>query len=271
MDKRISINREEYKEQLLTLSNSYDMISKYLTPYFPKRLYKYGNFKSDYWSNTIFKGEIYLAMSKSFNDPFDCLSHFDIDKLFNSPKFRKSVLSQKPYLRESDFFNLDRKFVKQEILKGLREDFRATCFSEEWNSILMWGHYADCHKGFCIEYDTSNLSGLKKSKFFPVLYQKDQVDITYSLINETPNAGLISIVGKAQEWEYEKEWRMIVLRRESQNLFYFRKEIKSVILGLNCEEENRNKVCAWAQEHGKKIFQTKISSGKYEIIKERLV
>ena len=26
------------------------------------------------------------------------------------------------------------------------------CFSEQNSSTLMWGHYADCHKGFCLEY-----------------------------------------------------------------------------------------------------------------------
>lgn len=266
----ISIDWEDYKKQLLTPSNTYEMISEYLTPYFPKRLYKYGNFNSNYWEKTIFKGEIYLAMSKSFNDPFDCLPHFDLDKLFNSSKFRKIVLSQKPHIHESDFFNLDRSYIKQKILQGLREDFRATCFSEIWDSILMWGHYADCHKGFCIEYDTSELSAIKKTKFFPVLYNKEQFDITHDLINNSPNVGLISIVGKAKEWEYEKEWRMITLSRDSQYQYYFRKEIKSVILGLNCDEDNIIKVLNWAKEYGKKVYQTQISSGKYKIIKEQI-
>lgn len=271
MSNSINIDWNDYEKQLLMPSNTYEKISEYLTPYFPKRLYKYGSFKSEYWENTIFKGEIFLAMSRNFNDPFDCLPHFDIDKLFDSPKFRRIVLSKKPFLNEPDFFKLDRKIIKNELLQGLREDFRATCFSEVHDSLLMWGHYADCHKGFCIEYDTSALSKLKKSKFYPVLYHKERFDITTGLINNSPNVGLIALVGKAKEWEYEKEWRMIMLKRDSQNKYYFRREIKSIILGLDCDEKNIIKVLSWAKENNKKVFKTKISSEKYEIIKERLI
>lgn len=271
MSKRLSINWEDYKKQLLEPSNTYGMISEYLTPYFPKKLYKYGSFKSNYWENTIFKGEIYLAISKSFNDPFDCLPHFDINKLFESSDFRKIVLSQKPYLDETGFFKLDRKLIKDELLQGLREDFRATCFSEVWDSLLMWGHYADCHNGFCIEYDTSDLSALKKPRFFPVLYHRDRFDITQGLINKSPNVGLISLVGKAKEWEYEKEWRMITLKRDSQDKYYFRREIKSIILGLYCDENIKNKVLSWAKGKDKKVFQTHISTEKYKIIKEQIL
>lgn len=91
------------------------------------------------------------------------------------------------------------------------------------------------------------------------------------MINDTPNAGLISIVSKAQEWSYEKEWRMVMLKANSVESFYFRKEIKAITLGMNCEPVNRDKVCDWAKKNGKEVFQTKICSGKYEITKERLI
>lgn len=271
MDINRFINYEDYKKELLNSGNSADKITKFLTPYFPKKLYKYGNFKSDHWEKTMFKGQVYLAKSNSFNDPFDCLPYFDINTLLDSPLIRKLVMQRQPSLEEADFFEDNREQIHGEILQGLREEFRASCFSEKWDSILMWGHYADCHKGFCIEYDLSSLSELKKSKLFPVLYQKDPIDITHDMINLTPNAGLISIVSKAQEWSYEKEWRMVTLHSNSSESFYFRKEIKAIILGLDCEQVNRDKVFDWAKKKGKEVFQTKISSGKYEIIKERLI
>jgi hypothetical protein len=33
------------------------------------------------------------------------------------------------------------------------ESYGVSCFSESWNSILMWSHYADRHKGICLGFD----------------------------------------------------------------------------------------------------------------------
>ena len=38
------------------------------------------------------------------------------------------------------------------ILKMLQQSIRIACFSEVYNSPIMWGHYADSGKGFCIKY-----------------------------------------------------------------------------------------------------------------------
>lgn len=271
MDNGRLINYKDYKKELLNTNNSFDKITKFLTPYFPEKLYKYGSFNSDYWEDTMFKGQVYLAKSKLFNDPFDCLPYFDINTFLNSPKIRQLILQRYPTLKEADFIENNRDQIYKKVLQGLREQFRASCFSEKWDSILMWGHYAECHRGFCIEYDVSDLSKLKKPNLFPVLYQKDPIDITNDVINLTPNAGLISIVSKSQEWSYEKEWRMVTLHSKAMEYYYFRKEIKAIILGLDCEQVNKDKVLDWAKNKDKEVFQTKISAGKYEIIKERLI
>lgn len=261
------MDMEHYKKELLNSNNTYDNINKYLAPYLPGKLYKYSNFKSKYWEDLIFKGQIYLAKASSLNDPFDCLIHCDIEELYRY--YKKSMISRFPILNDSNFQNYAYE-LKQYIIDGMQEDVRTTCFSEVWDSILMWSHYSDCHKGFCIEYDTGRLNDLKKGKLFAALYQKNQIDITKDILNLSPNAGLISMVGKAEEWKYEKEWRIITLKK-SQDYLYFRKEISSIILGLKCEDINKDKVCKWASKNNKKVFQTEIVPGKYEIKKKRLI
>ncbi len=43
-----------------------------------------------------------------------------------------------------------------DFVKSLRESFRVACFTTTPFSQLMWGGaYADCHRGFCIEYSIS--------------------------------------------------------------------------------------------------------------------
>ncbi|MCI5746169.1 MAG: DUF2971 domain-containing protein, partial [Erysipelotrichaceae bacterium] len=40
-----------------------------------------------------------------------------------------------------------------------------TCFSEKYDSILMWSHYGDSHKGACIEFEIQDDKEFKKVKY----------------------------------------------------------------------------------------------------------
>jgi len=60
----------------------------------------------------------------------------------------------------------------------VRNSFRIVCFSETYQSILMWSHYADQHRGFCIEYDFT--ADPWRSVVFPVAYQRSMPDVTES-------------------------------------------------------------------------------------------
>ena len=54
------------------------------------------------------------------------------------------------------------------------------CFSENVDSILMWSHYADSHKGFALEYDFRPTleQPIKNVGLFPVVYSKERFDIS---------------------------------------------------------------------------------------------
>ena len=264
------MDNEYYKSVLLNQSNSYGKVSSYLMPFIPKRLYKYGNFHNEHWEDLIFKGKTYLSKASDFNDPFDCLVNYDFFKLVNSPNIRKR-LKENFLLTDKDLIKINQNEIIQKIRYSFQEEIRVACFSEEWHSLLMWSHYADSHKGFCIEYDTENMSEYKKSRLFAAVYLETQIDGTDDLINEHPNAGLISMIGKAKEWSYEKEWRMLDFDSYSEEYRYLKKDIKAVILGVRSDDTNKSKVINWAKNNNKEIYQAKISPMKYEIIKERLV
>lgn len=141
---------------------------------------------------------------------------------------------------------------KVEKLKNI--DIRVSCFSqfdkydEFYKQIVMWSHYADNHRGFCVEYDLSFLkekNNLKtpdlcfykeKDKYlnernqtiiragiFPVEYTAKRVNIPFSKLekikiessgNISSNSNIDEIiyktfVVKSANWNYEKEWRII--------------------------------------------------------------
>lgn len=81
---------------------------------------------------------------------------------------------------------------------------RVGCLSECNDSILMWSHYADNHRGICIEYDLTNSI---HQKLYPVIYTHLPIDC--SNLEDPDLAWLVSILDKYDIWKYEKEWRIV--------------------------------------------------------------
>lgn len=126
-------------------------------------------------------------------------------------------------------------------IKQAESETHIACFSECCNSSLMWGHYADSHKGFCVEYDfhaalqncAMNCSSPAQCNNFmlnlpiaPVTYSDSRLDAT-SYLPTIIQGHLASVTNapvdiyfldmlllakcqllKSSDWAYEREWRM---------------------------------------------------------------
>lgn len=102
----------------------------------------------------------------------------------------------------------------------LQRGMKICSFSERNDSIVMWGHYADSHKGFCMEYATSDLDDFRRYALFPVVYSDELFDATRyvlrSMVGGTNNLyGMLAASRKSSDWSYEKEWRLILPLGES--------------------------------------------------------
>lgn len=92
-------------------------------------------------------------------------------------------------------------------------------FSEVCDSILMWSHYGKDHKGACIEFDSGVLED-KIDCLEPVKYAPGKDDErakaplpTSPFGDNDPkyqNKVRMFLSYKAKEWEYEREWRLMV-------------------------------------------------------------
>jgi hypothetical protein len=100
----------------------------------------------------------------------------------------------------------------------VREGIKVCSFSERQDSIIMWSHYADEHRGFCIEYDmqTIALDDLRRRMLFPMIYTDKLFDATKYFEAAMTDAGkfnnifpILSAIYKSSEWAYEKEWRLV--------------------------------------------------------------
>lgn len=256
--------KEEYKNILLDTKSDYPDVRKIVQQHIPSYLYKYGSFRSQHWQDVIYKAHIYLSAPVEFNDPFDCKANFDYKRAVKSGKFRDELITT---IEEDKIEKMPDEFV-QTVTEMMRNNIFVFCFSEVWNSILMWSHYADSHSGYCVEYDMNLVRSFLIENLYPVLYEKEYIDITNSLIYTRSKPGLICHLTKAKEWDYEKEWRII---ENNQKPIYLKKALKAIYLGINCSQKVRKDIMQWAEDNNKEVYIIEASRTQYRLERHRII
>ncbi|MCQ2303937.1 MAG: DUF2971 domain-containing protein [Bacteroidales bacterium] len=148
---------------------------------------------SQYSIADIVNDEITVTSPKLMNDPFD-----SVFTLWASEENFKKICSEPkhvPFLVES--FN----------------SFRIRSFTRarNCNSILMWSHYADEHKGICLKYRLSpHFIKQKETENNVHMYLKNisYLNKNVSLDVKSLNSNL-AFATKKCDWKYEKEVRLI--------------------------------------------------------------
>lgn len=184
----------------------------------PKYLYKYyslNNFSIDSLENDY----LYLSNPKDFNDPFDCN--------------RNLIIEQRKELRDWQYV---------ERLNDI-SDIGITCFSENGMEPLLWGHYANSYRGFCLKLNVESL----------INDQKDSVQLKKVIYSQAPEAisqnhpfsDYYQYLLKLNNWKYEQEWRLLFKKPSTtDNRFYIDKNcIEEICVGYknmdNLNEKDR--------------------------------
>lgn len=118
------------------------------------------------------------------------------------------------------------------------------CFSFErknhnpLQNILMWSHYANSHKGICIEYEYNR--DYKKSNFArPVKYSNDFLHLgkyrDFDLDDDECNYGIFQ---KSKHWRYENEFRIAIYDRYDDPMHLYNDYFSKIIPeGINMTYE----------------------------------
>lgn len=188
----------------------------------PPRLYKYQPFNVQTLSN-LKRGQIWFSAPINVNDPYDCgawvvqtdeVSEADFPKLSAYVRGRDPALAARltPDQLRTSFIGSARK-VYDERGTIQREQRGIACFSATVTDIMMWSHYADGHRGFCLEFDTSVPPFNKALEVHyvdapPVL---NPVDVLVDGPSDDPDNDLLRafVLTKARCWSYEQEWRLM--------------------------------------------------------------
>lgn len=119
-------------------------------------------------------------------------------------------LNDKTYSFDQFCRMIDNGYAKRDGF--VRMDCKISCFSEVWNSILMWSYYANRHQGVCVEYDLSKLNLQNPlnekivSSIAKVQYSPIRTDLLFS---DHEASQLNFIMSKADVWSHEHEWRIV--------------------------------------------------------------
>src|SRR5262245_50550688 len=86
-----------------------------------------------------------------------------------------------------------------------RDDLNKThgliCFSAKYSNPVLWSHYADNHKGICLEFDVAEDIYVKA-----VTYIKNRLPFPESELDEKLTAQMLFT--KFDAWQYEEEVRV---------------------------------------------------------------
>ena len=140
----------------------------------------------------------------------------------------------------------------------------------------MWSHYADGHKGFCIEYDFSKeCEAIKDILVLPVVYSKERIKFPWNVAFaddqnnpkvklEGAYATMLSLLTKDEVWKYENEWRVIVLGTSGiENIKM--PPISCIYIGALCSIENKNKLIKIANSLDIPVKEMVVDRGEYTL------
>ena len=159
-----------------------------------------------------------------------------------------------------------------EIDSCINKLYLVGCLSSDFKNRLMWSHYADCHKGFCIEYDFSVLEKIQNDQYLlPVLYDNKRplfpwniaFDQSESSMKDAQKKILLSLLTKDNVWSYEKEWRIFIRKQRSSELIM--PPITCIYSGARIDNESKNSIINIANKHNIPVKQMQLDRVTYDL------
>lgn len=256
----------------------------------PRFFYKFRAFSNeDRLRSQMVRNEIFLSSPRDFNDPFDMRGMLVIKGGIDALIRKYKALPMSKAVRRRAMKDA-RNGVKAEGLEGyVSRMFRPLnqfdemimeqgvhCFasrdkearSSGPRSNLMWSHYGDSHKGYCLQYSVHTDPVFVRS--VRVGYASEYPVINW-LSDSFPNDVLRCITQKDKCWEYENEWRYIKPNSARQLLSVSGSGIKSVIIGAEATPASIEQVMQIVQERDSlmgvktNVFLAKRSTTQYRL------
>lgn len=227
------------------------------------RLFKYRSIAADsrnYTCRIVADGQIYYAAPRQFNDPFDCLFSMNMDGAPLSP-FGLSKCGEIKAFAENWF--------REEINK----DTAILSLSKINDSILMWSHYADCHRGVCLELTITTSEKLHEVRYSKTRPQFYFADMRQQDRNEARfrNSIISTLTTKSTLWAYEKEWRCIDSGGPGERHLPHGM-LTGIVFGWHTSDRDKQMIREWVASGGQQVtfYQAEQREGAFALDIKRI-
>lgn len=256
----------------------------------PQILYKYRNWKDKYHKRLIINNELYFSSIDQFNDPFDSIVPLSFElipkekvrkKYFKYLKYLNPNLNRehrklltKLYIKSAEFYNPERqKWHKKYQIKYRIKEYGIFSLSSEKDNIIMWSHYSDSHRGYCIGYYRDKIMELRQKIWIENKIQFNIHKVEYK--NEYPkydptfmtNEEMIikPLYTKSKDWKYENEYRLICIFRSKFSININDDIIAEVILGCKMPDCHKKEIIniIKTKNFDIPIFEAKLKENQY--------
>ena len=221
---------EYVKESIYTLFK--EMYSDIIVGTKKLKIFSFRKF-SDWSKEDIRENKLTLSNPKKFNDPFDTLLPYWLDYTLQKLNKGSNVYQIQKWKQEMCKCIKVRSFIlsKDDAVENLPQ--------------LMWAHYADEHKGFCIKYEfDKEFFSADDERKSALVWQK----IKYVHDDSQYNDGIRlseALLTKSDIWSYENELRLLMFDPSREDDYVSvplngHARITDIYLGERCSDEDMN-------------------------------
>lgn len=255
----------------------------------PPIVYKFRDWSNPFHKKTLTHDSLFMAKQETLNDPIDALLPFSykkeqmtkeniIKKLYETaqkkwPEKTKQQLDEfiKTRMEEVDF-ETDEYWIKTiPVFQSMvNSKIGILSLSHKWDSISLWTHYGNSHKGLCLGFNTEHLFQSIGGLIGKVDYsdQPNEVDLF-----DSSHHGLAkALLQKSTDFSFESEVRITKYGYAGKPILFPNGSLEKVILGTKMSEKDKTEILGILQSLHRytKVYQALIDNSTRKLIKVRI-
>lgn len=190
----------------------------------------------------------------------------------------RKMLRNEPDSLKNYFFNNSK--------NNINSNLGIISMSRKWENALMWAHYSNSHKGFCIGFNSDDpfFSRYKKlsdsgKMFMPVVYTDSRIKVP---IEKGDKIDFQILYTKSNDWKYENEERLIIqlnlatkrIHNDPYDICLYRVPhnlVKEIVVGMNISDVCFDRVKQFCIEKGIDLYKCKISDYTFNMERQKIL
>ncbi len=239
--------------------------------------YKYASFERiKYFEDELLR----FSQPGALNDPFECYPGMDIEfasMLIEQYEDPAPVIA----VTKETFDDILVPYLTR-IANRLNSRIGMLCLSARWDSTLMWSHYSNDHRGFCIGFDVNHpffsTDYIAEGGWGPIQQVNYSANRHFvSLKKLAPHEVLALLTTKHVDWSYEKELRLIRELNEGEQvneaadampIVLFRvphAAVREIYAGAKAPQALKDTLRTHAERLNAKFYETHMAIDRYDL------